>query len=70
MSRFIYCYAECHYAECHYAECHYAECHYAECHYAECHYAECHYDECVMLSVVENFYTVKHSSLLRDKNVL
>jgi hypothetical protein len=34
MSRFIYCYAECHYAECHYAECHYAECCYAECHSA------------------------------------
>jgi hypothetical protein len=26
MSRFIYCYAECHYAECHYAECRSAEC--------------------------------------------
>ncbi len=31
MSRFIYCYAECHSAECRYAECHYAECRYAEC---------------------------------------
>jgi hypothetical protein len=31
VSRFIYCYAECHYAECWYAECHYAECRYAEC---------------------------------------
>ncbi len=26
MSRFIYCYAECHYAECRCAECGYAEC--------------------------------------------
>ncbi len=31
MSRFIYCYAECHYAECRYAECRKAECRYAEC---------------------------------------
>jgi hypothetical protein len=46
MSRFIYCYAECHSAECHYAEGRYAECHYAECHYAEGRYAECHYAEC------------------------
>jgi hypothetical protein len=36
VSRFIYCYAECHYNECRYAECHYAESRYAECHYAEC----------------------------------
>ncbi len=35
MSRFIYCYPECHYAECRYAECRYAECRYAECHYAQ-----------------------------------
>ncbi len=35
MSRFIYCYAECHYAECHYAECRYAECRYAGCRGAE-----------------------------------
>ncbi len=31
MSRFIYCYAECHFAERHYAESCYAECRYAEC---------------------------------------
>ncbi len=30
MSKFIYCYAECHYAECR-AECRYVECCYAEC---------------------------------------
>ncbi len=46
MSRFIYCYTECHYAECSYGECHYAECSYGECHYAECHCAECHYTKC------------------------
>jgi len=46
VSRYIYCYAECHFADYHYAECHYGECHYAEYHYAECHYAECHYAEC------------------------
>jgi hypothetical protein len=36
VSRFIYCYAECHYAECRYAGCRYAECRYARCRYAEC----------------------------------
>ncbi len=61
MSRFFYCYAECHYAECRNAECrnaecrnaecryaywHYAICRYAECDYAESHYAECHFAEC------------------------
>ncbi len=46
MSRFIYCYTECHYARRSYKQCRYAECCYAECHYDECHYDECHYDDC------------------------
>ena len=53
MSRFIYCYDECHYAECQYAECHYAECHYAKCHYAECYYAESNNLNGILPSVVE-----------------
>jgi hypothetical protein len=40
MSRFIYCYAECHYAERRYAECRYAECRYPECRFAECRGAD------------------------------
>jgi hypothetical protein len=31
VSRFIYCYAECHYAECRYAECRNDECRGAPC---------------------------------------
>jgi hypothetical protein len=41
MSRFSYCYAECHYAERQYAERHYTERHYAERLYTECRYAAC-----------------------------
>ncbi len=38
MSRFIYCYAECHYDECRYAKCHNAECRCPGCLYADCRY--------------------------------
>ncbi len=37
MSRFTYCYDDCHFAVRYFSECHYAESHYAECRYAECH---------------------------------